>query len=64
MLKILEMLYYIIGFALVDVLLNLVQGNDINILFSLGFSVFFTCVFYVLMLVWNLITSRYQKKGR
>ena len=60
-LKALEFVYYIIGFALVDVVMNLIQGNPINILLSLAFSVFFTLVFFVLMLLWLLITKNCNK---
>ena len=57
-LKVLEFIYYIIGFALVDVVMNLIQGNPINVLLSLAFSVFFTLIFFVLMLFWMLITRK------
>ena len=61
MLKVLEFVYYIIGFALADVVITLVQGNPINIVFSLLFSALFTLIFLMLMLFWKLITRKIKK---
>ena len=60
-LKIFEFIYYIVGFALVDMIMNLIQGEPINILMSFAFSAFFTLIFFVLMLFWVLITRGIKK---
>ena len=60
-LKILEFIYYIAGFTLVDVLLNLLQGEPVSILSSLAFSAFFTLVFFVLMFIWLVFTGKFRK---
>ena len=58
--KLLELLYYFVGFFVVNIIVNLVLGNGLDLTGSLVGTMAFMAAYVVLMLGWKVISKKTQ----
>jgi len=57
----LELVYYFVGFFAADIIINLLFGNDIDLVGSLIGTIIFMSVYVMLMLGWRGISKKISR---